>query len=141
MQKRLAWIFLLFLSGCSSCEKAHGPFAPESLAGKTIHATAIAATGGFAETMAPGYTFDTALGNDKTFKTTSTGKGADSSGTFTYVRVDTQTGKLTLTDTSSLHKGEAIEVTLSFTSPKLGEYSVHVLTGQGGEQSGTFELR
>lgn len=140
MQKRLAWIFLLFLSGCSSCEKPNGPFAPESLDGKTIHATATEVTGGFAETMAPGYTFDTALGNDKTFKTTSTGK-ADSSGTFTYARVDANTGKLKLTDTSALHKGETIEVMLTFTSAKVGDYNVHVLSGQGGEQSGTFELR
>jgi len=141
MQKRIAWIFLLFLSGCSSCEKTNGSFAPESLDGKTIHATAIDATGGFAETMAPGYTFDTTLAGDKTFKTASTGKAADSSGTFTYVRVDAQSGKLKLTDTSALHKGEVIEVTLTFTSPKLGDYSVHVLNGQSGEQSGTFELR
>jgi hypothetical protein len=91
--------------------------------------------------MTPGYTFDTALGNDKTFRTTSTGKGEDSSGTFTYTRVDAQTAKLKLTDTSALHKGETIEVSLTFTSPKVGEYNVHVLSGQGGEQSGTFELR
>jgi hypothetical protein len=141
MGTRISWFFLIFLGGCSSCEKSSESFAPETLAGTTIHATATHATGGFASTMGPGYTFDTALAKDNSFKSTTTNKTSESSGTYAYTRVDGQTAKLKLTDNSELHKGETIEVTLTFTSSKLGTYSVHVLNGQSGEQNGSFELR
>jgi hypothetical protein len=139
--KRLAFIALIFLSGCESCDKANEVFAPESVEGATLHATAVNVTGSFADTMSPGYTFDTALSKNGVFTTTSTNKAADSKGTYTYSRIDGQTAVLKLSDTSALHNGEAIEVTLSFSSTKLGSYSVRVLNGLSGEQTGSFELR
>lgn len=140
MKIRSSWVFLLILSGCTMCNKTPEALAPDTLEGKTIHATATEATGSFAD-MANGYTFDTALLKDRTFKTTTTNNTSESQGQYTYTKANDTLGVLKLTDNSELHKGETIEVSLLFTSSKTGTYTVRVLSGPPGEQRGSFELR
>jgi hypothetical protein len=140
MKTRYSWFFLLLLAGCQNCDKTAASLAPESLDGKTLHATVTLGTGSFAD-LGDGYTFNTTLLKDHTFRTTSVNNTSDSEGNFTYTRTGNTSAILKLTDNSELHKGETLEVSLNFTSSKLGTYSVQVLSGPGGEQNGTFELR
>jgi hypothetical protein len=139
MRTRFSLVFLLLLGGCSNCDKTEA-YAPQTIEGRSLHASVTQGSGTFGD-IEIGYTFDTVLAKDKTFKTTSAANKVESQGQYTYQRVDDNAAILKLTDSSDLHKGETIEVSLNFTSSKLGTYSVQVLSGLPGEQHGTFELR
>lgn len=141
MKTRLVlFLALMFLQGCMpKCGKSEVS-APEQIAGRTLHATMSQGTGAFAE-MPIGYTFDAKFNEDMSFTTMSSEKKLDSQGTYKYSLKEPNVGLLVLTDNSELHKGESIEVSLTFTGPNLGTYKVRVLNRQADEQNGTFELR
>ena len=128
------------LAGCTKSNKEGDPSqTPSSLEGKTLVGTVTLGTGVFAGME--GYSFKTALLKGQAFKTTSAQNATDSQGEYVYTKVDNSTGRLTLTDRSSLHSGLQIDVTLRFTSANSGTYDSRFLSGQSGEQNGTFELK
>ena len=146
MRIRLYFAIVVLLSlcfclyACKSCvEESEGQTAPKSLAKMSLEGAATYGTGSFANMQ--GYRFTTKFEDQRRFSSVTSSGSVESNGTYTYNVTGNETAVLTLIDNSSLHTKEKLEVVLRFTSPNAGSYDAKSLSGQQGEQNGTFELR